>query len=172
MPSQYYPGSALVNQKPHEIPVAREFFQRLNHRSSNGPLPERFSPEEGTSELAGSVDVNKSGTEKRILRCREVCPEDIRFPHAAQVALIHRELAKHQPETVALITSIPRSEFDASAWLKENRQHLTIVNGLHLRFLVVSHNEVQIGSSSCGIDVIFFEDPCPYASSSITAHIL
>lgn len=76
------------------------------------------------------------------MRCREVCPEELSFPLAAQVALIHRELGKHQPETVALITSLPRSQFDASAWLKDNRQHWAIENGLHLR-LDVSHNEDQ-----------------------------
>lgn len=92
--------------------------------------------------MAGSLEINKTRHEKRVLRCREVTAEEVSFPFARQVALIHRELGKHQPETVALITSLPRSELDAGAWLKDNRQHWGIENGLHLR-LDVSHNDDQ-----------------------------
>lgn len=60
------------------------------------------------------------------------------FPCVEQVALLRRNLRHHRPETVALVTSLPAAELNATQWLKENRAAWGIENGLHLR-LDVSH---------------------------------
>ena len=60
------------------------------------------------------------------------------FPCVEQVALLRRNLRHHRPETVALITSVPASELNATQWLKDNRAAWGIETGLHQR-LDVSH---------------------------------
>ena len=60
------------------------------------------------------------------------------FPCVEQVALLRRNLRHHRPETVALITSLPPEELDATQWLKDNRAAWGIETGLHQR-LDVSH---------------------------------
>ena len=60
------------------------------------------------------------------------------FPCVQQVALLRRNLRHHRPETVALITSLPPAELDATQWLKDNRAAWGIETGLHQR-LDVSH---------------------------------
>lgn len=60
------------------------------------------------------------------------------FPCVEQIALLRRNLRHHRPETVALITSLPPSELNATQWLKDNRAAWGIESGLHQR-LDVSH---------------------------------
>jgi predicted transposase YbfD/YdcC len=62
------------------------------------------------------------------------------FPCVEQAALLRRNLRHHRPETVALITSLPASELNATQWLKDNRAAWGIETGLHQR-LDVSHLE-------------------------------
>jgi len=67
------------------------------------------------------------------LRSAVASPEAVDFPAVAQVALRWRHLRQHRPETVALVTSLPPSELDASAWLAANRDAWGIENGRHQR---------------------------------------
>jgi predicted transposase YbfD/YdcC len=60
------------------------------------------------------------------------------FPCVEQVALLRRHLREHRPETVALVTSLPESELNASQWLAANRAAWGIESGLH-QALDVSH---------------------------------
>lgn len=59
-----------------------------------------------------------------------------------QVALLRRNLRQHRPETVALVTSLPPAELDATEWLAYNRAAWGIESGLHQR-LDVSHLDDQ-----------------------------
>ena len=77
-----------------------------------------------------------------MLRSRAASPEEIDFPCVAQVALLRRHLRQHQPETVALVTSLPPDQLNAAQWLADNRAAWGIENGLHLR-LDVSHRDDQ-----------------------------
>ncbi len=69
-------------------------------------------------------------------------PEQIDFPCVQQVALLRRSLRHHRAETVALVSSLPPEELDATQWLKDNRQAWGIESGLHQR-LDVSHLDDQ-----------------------------
>lgn len=60
------------------------------------------------------------------------------FPCVEQIALLRRNLRHHRPETVALVTSIPPSDLNATQWLQDNRGAWGIETGLHQR-LDVSH---------------------------------
>jgi hypothetical protein len=60
------------------------------------------------------------------------------FPCVEQVALLRRNLRHHRPETVALLTSIPPADLNATQWLKDNRAAWGVEAGLHQR-LDVSH---------------------------------
>jgi hypothetical protein len=60
------------------------------------------------------------------------------FPCVEQVALLRRNLRHHRAETVALVTSLPPAELNASQWLQDNRSAWGIESGLHQR-LDVSH---------------------------------
>jgi hypothetical protein len=62
------------------------------------------------------------------------------FPCVEQVALLRRHLRKHDPEVVALVTSLPPEQLDAAQWLKDNRAAWGIENGLH-QPLDVSHHD-------------------------------
>jgi hypothetical protein len=76
--------------------------------------------------------------EVRVLRLRAASPEEVDFPCVEQVALLRRHLRQHQPETVALLTSLPPPQLNAKQWLADNRAAWGIEYGLHLR-LDVSH---------------------------------
>lgn len=78
----------------------------------------------------------------RGLRSRAASPEEVDFPGVEQVALLRRHLRQHQPETVALGTSLPPAELKARQWLADNRSAWGIENGLHGR-LDVSHLDDQ-----------------------------
>ncbi len=80
--------------------------------------------------------------EIRILRSRAASPEAVDFPFGEQVALLRRQLRKHKPETVALVTSLPPNQLNAAQWLANNRSAWGIENGLHLR-LDVSRRDDQ-----------------------------
>jgi len=76
----------------------------------------------------------------RVLCSRAASPEEIDFPCVEQVARLRRHLRRHQPETVALVTSLPPQKLNAQQWLADNRAAWGIENGLHLR-LDVSHRD-------------------------------
>ncbi len=99
-----------------------------------------FPPRDTTPTLAGKRELNKGQWEERILRSTAASAEAVDFAGVAQVALLRRHLRQHRPETVALLTSLPPSELDATAWLAANRATWGIENGLHQR-LDQSHRE-------------------------------
>ena len=78
----------------------------------------------------------------RVLRCRAATAEEVDFPCVEQVALLRRHLRQHRPETVALVTSLPPQELNATQWLQANRAAWGIESGLHQR-LDVSHLDDQ-----------------------------
>jgi predicted transposase YbfD/YdcC len=88
------------------------------------------------------VEFNKGQPEARVLRSRTASAEEIDFPCVEQVALLRRQLRRHKPETVALVTSLPPQKLNATQWLADNRSAWGIENGLHLR-LDVSHLDDQ-----------------------------
>jgi hypothetical protein len=92
--------------------------------------------------LAGTREINKGGLETRVLRSRTATAEAVDFPCVQQVALLRRQLGRHAPETVALVTSLPPEELPAAPWLKDNRAAWGIESGLHQR-LDVSHLDDQ-----------------------------
>ena len=78
----------------------------------------------------------------RVLRARAASAEQVDFPCLEQVALLRRHLRHHSPETVALVTSLPPEQLNATQWLRDNRAAWGIENGLHQR-LDVSHLDDQ-----------------------------
>jgi hypothetical protein len=88
--------------------------------------------------LAGKREINKGGLELRVLRSQSATAEKIDFPLVQQVALLRRHLRHHQPEMVALVTSLRPEELSAAQWLAYNRAAWGIESGLHQR-LDVSH---------------------------------
>jgi hypothetical protein len=88
--------------------------------------------------LAGSREFNRGQWELRVLRSHSTSPEAVDFPCVEQVALLRRHLRRHSPETVALVTSLPPQELNATQWLQHNRAAWGIESGLHQR-LDVSH---------------------------------
>jgi hypothetical protein len=83
--------------------------------------------------LAGRREFNKGQPELRVLVSRPAASESVGFPLVQQVALLRRHLRHHQPETVALITSLPPQRLNAAQWLAANRNAWGIENGLHQR---------------------------------------
>lgn len=75
-----------------------------------------------------------------MLRSRAATAEEVAFPCVEQVALLRRHLRQHSPETVALVTSLPPAELNATQWLADNRAAGGIESGLHQR-LDVSHRD-------------------------------
>ena len=73
-----------------------------------------------------------------MLRSVAATAEAVDFPCVEQVALVRRHLRHHQPEIVALVTSLPPGELSAAQWLQANRAAWGIESGLHQR-LDVSH---------------------------------
>lgn len=55
---------------------------------------------------------------------------------------MRRETEGRQPETVALLTSLPPERLDAAEWLRLNREAWGIENGLHAR-LDISRRDDQ-----------------------------
>ena len=78
--------------------------------------------------------------EVRVLRSTAATSEQVGFPLVEQVALVRRQLRHHSPEMVALITSLPPTELNATQWLQLNRAAWGIESGLHQR-LDISHLE-------------------------------
>jgi hypothetical protein len=78
----------------------------------------------------------------RLLRCATATAEQVDFPCVAQIALLRRQLRQHAPETVALVSSLPPVELNATQWLTYNRAAWGIESGLHQR-LDVSHLDDQ-----------------------------
>jgi hypothetical protein len=83
--------------------------------------------------LAGSRERNKSRGEIRILQSAPISAEQVGFPLVAQAARLRREVEGQQPETVALLTSLPPERLEALGWLDLNRAGWGIETGLHAR---------------------------------------
>jgi hypothetical protein len=83
--------------------------------------------------LAGSRQRNKSRHETRLLQSAPLTAEQAGFPLAAQGARLRREVQGQQPETVALLTSLPPDRLPAVDWLAYNRAGWGIESGLHAR---------------------------------------
>jgi len=73
-----------------------------------------------------------------VLRSLVATAEAVDFPCVEPVALLRRHLRHHQPEIVALVTSLRPAELNAAQWLTYNRAAWGIESGLHQR-LDVSH---------------------------------
>ena len=78
--------------------------------------------------------------ESRTLESRPVTAEDVGFPFAAQAALLTRQRAGRQNETVGLFTDLEPSALAAKDWLRANRAAWGIENGTH-QCLDVTLNE-------------------------------
>lgn len=57
--------------------------------------------------------------------------ENMCFPFTAQIGRVRRQLEGHKPEEVCIITDLELTQFNASAWLKDNRLGWAIESGLH-----------------------------------------
>lgn len=90
-------------------------------------------PPEGSTTLARTHERNKSRRETRTLQAAALTPEQAGFPLAAQAARLRREVDGRAPETVALLTSLPAAQLNATRWLQLNRAHWGVENGLHAR---------------------------------------
>ena len=78
--------------------------------------------------------------ESRTLESRPVTAEDVGFPFAAQAAILTRQRAGRQNETVGLFTDLEPSALAAKDWLRANRAAWGIENGTH-QCLDVTLNE-------------------------------
>ena len=80
--------------------------------------------------------------EWRGLQLREITPEQIGFPHVAQLARLDRirelKSGRQEVETVWLITSLPPEKANAARLLELARQYWSIENGTHYRLDVTS----------------------------------
>ena len=80
--------------------------------------------------------------EWRGLQLREITPEQIGFPHVAQLARLDRirelKSGRQEVETVWLITSLPPEKANPARLLELARQYWTIENGTHYRLDVTS----------------------------------
>jgi hypothetical protein len=81
------------------------------------------------------VDKGHGRIEWRGIEAREVTPEQMGFPHVAQVARIDRirELknGRQEVETIWIITSLTAARADAARLLELARQYWAIENGTH-----------------------------------------
>lgn len=75
-----------------------------------------------------------------MIRTAAVSGESLCFPFARQVARLIRQTQGRKDEEVALVTSLPPDQLEASRWLQINRDGWGIENGLHQR-LDVSLND-------------------------------
>lgn len=87
------------------------------------------------------MERNKGVRESRTIQTRAVAAEDLGFPFAAQAAWITRQHAGRKDETVALVTSLPPEQLNATQWLHANRKGWGIENGLHQRLDVSLHDD-------------------------------
>lgn len=78
--------------------------------------------------------------ESRSITTRALSAEQASFPLVAQGARLLRQTTGRQDEEVGLVTSASPGQLPAAAWLRFNRLHWDIENGLHQR-LDVSHND-------------------------------
>ena len=58
------------------------------------------------------------------------------------MARLRRQIQGHKPETVALLTSASPERLNAQSWLRLNRAHWGIENGLHQRLDVSYHDDL------------------------------
>ncbi len=67
------------------------------------------------------------------MHSRPATPEQVGFPHVAQIAKLYRHILPHRPETVWLLTSREPARMTASQWLQASRQYWGIEGSLHQR---------------------------------------
>lgn len=95
------------------------------------------------------MDRGHGRIEWRGLEVREVTPEEMGFPHVAQVARIDRirELknGRQEVDTVWIITSLTAAQADAARLLELVRQYWTIENGTHYPL------DVSAGEDRCRV---------------------
>lgn len=95
------------------------------------------------------MDRGHGRIEWRGIQVREVTPDQMGFPHVAQVARIDRirELknGRQEVETVWMITSLTAAQADAARLLELVRQYWTIENGTHYPL------DVSAGEDRCRV---------------------
>lgn len=95
------------------------------------------------------LDRGHGRIEWRGIEVREVTPEEMGFPHVAQVARIDRirELknGRQEVETVWIITSLTAAQADAARLLELVRQYWSIENGTHYPL------DVSAGEDRCRV---------------------
>ena len=95
------------------------------------------------------MDRGHGRIEWRGIEVREVTPEEMGFPHVAQVARIDRirELknGRQEIETVWIITSLTAAQADAARLLELVRQYWAIENGTHYPL------DVSAGEDRCRV---------------------
>jgi hypothetical protein len=95
------------------------------------------------------VDRGHGRIEWRGIEVREVTPEQMGFPHVAQVARIDRirELknGRQEVETVWIITSLTAAQAEAARLLELARQYWSIENGTHYPL------DVSAGEDRCRV---------------------
>jgi predicted transposase YbfD/YdcC len=83
--------------------------------------------------MAWSDEINRGRRERRQLHSRPATPEQVCFPHVAQIAQMHRHIGGHRPETEWMITSRAPERLDAKQWLEADRKYWGVEGGLHQR---------------------------------------
>lgn len=95
------------------------------------------------------MDRGHGRIEWRGIEVREVTPEEMGFPHVAQVARIDRirELknGRQEVETLWIITSLTAAQADAARLLELVRQYWAIENGTHYPL------DVSAGEDRCRV---------------------
>lgn len=95
------------------------------------------------------MDRGHGRIEWRGIEVREVTPDQMGFPHVAQVARIDRirELknGRQEVQTVWIITSLTAAQADAARLLELVRQYWTIENGTHYPL------DVSAGEDRCRV---------------------
>ncbi len=96
------------------------------------------------------MDNGHGRLEWRGIEVKEVTPEQMAFPHVAQVARIDRirELKKNrvqEVETIWIITSLTAAQADAARLLELVRQYWSIENGTHYPL------DVSAGEDRCRV---------------------
>lgn len=95
------------------------------------------------------MDKGHGRIEWRGIEAREVTPDQMGFPHVAQVARIDRirELknGRQEVETVWIITSLTAAQADVARLLELVRQYWTIENGTHYPL------DVSAGEDRCRV---------------------
>jgi predicted transposase YbfD/YdcC len=83
--------------------------------------------------MAWSDERNRGRRERRQLHSQAATPEQVCFPHVAQIAQLYRHIGTHRPEIVWLLTSREPARLNATQWLQANRQYWGVEGGLHQR---------------------------------------